>query len=299
MAAPNQATFTRLLSATALTLLAFAMLDAKAARTQDAPKIIYGRDDRVETYTLSGTRARNADATVAIVSSDSIRGNGDGTVSLLGPTLRVAEDLCAGERFANQPSRAFCSGVLLTGTVVATAGHCISSGDLADARFVFGYEMIDERAARTTLPLDDVYRGKRILARVKTDNAADYALVELDRPVGGRTPATLGRNTETPVGTPLYIIGHPSGLPAKFADHADVTNNRPRSYFEATLDSFGGNSGSPVFDAVSHRVVGLLVRGGEDYRPGGRGCNVVNVAESGAEDVMRARGGFAPFVPQQ
>ena len=39
----------------------------------------------------------------------------------------------------------------------------------------------------------------------------DYAIVELDRVVIGRTPLETGRIGVAPVGTDLVIAGHPSG----------------------------------------------------------------------------------------
>ena len=46
-----------------------------------------------------------------------------------------------------------------------------------------------------------------------------------------------------------------------------------RRYFVANLDTFAGNSGSPVFNP-SYEVVGVLSRGAADYdaRPGAN-CN--------------------------
>jgi V8-like Glu-specific endopeptidase len=72
------------------------------------------------------------------------------------------------------------------------------------------------------------------------------------------------------------VIGYPSGLPAKLAGGAKVFGTASPFFFSANLDTFGGNSGSPVFNAGSNRVVGILVRGAADYRPQGN-CNVVNV----------------------
>jgi len=37
------------------------------------------------------------------------------------------------------------------------------------------------------------------------------------------------------------------------------------SWFTADLDTYGGNSGSPVFNARTHEVDGILVRGEMDF----------------------------------
>ena len=48
-----------------------------------------------------------------------------------------------------------------------------------------------------------------------------------------------------------------------------------RTRFTTNLDSFGGNSGSPIFASPSNLLVGILVEGATDYVPRGS-CNVVN-----------------------
>ncbi|HWN67749.1 MAG TPA: pre-peptidase C-terminal domain-containing protein, partial [Haliangium sp.] len=69
----------------------------------------------------------------------------------------------------------------------------------------------------------------------------------------------------------------------------------PRSgvldFFVATTDTFGGNSGSGVYETTNHTVAGILVRGETDYRANGS-CNVVNTCtETGCrgEDITYVR----------
>lgn len=280
---------------------ALAALGASTAvvAAQPGSETIYGHDDRVEIFTLAGARARVARDTVALVDAGSIRNNGNGTSTLLGPTLRIREDLCPGQRFASQPAIAFCSGVLLTPTVVATAGHCVSRETLASIRFVFDFAMQDATRARTTLPNSRIYRARRILARQQNDlTRNDYAVIQLDRRVTDRQPAAFRRTGRIATGAALYVIGHPNGLPAKLADHASVQDNTDRVFFTANLDTFAGNSGSPVLEAATNRVAGILSTGDPDYVGTSRGCNVVNVEPDrpGNEIVTRSTV-FAPFVP--
>ena len=56
------------------------------------------------------------------------------------------------------------------------------------------------------------------------------------------------------------------------------------------LDTYGGNSGSPVFNAATHEVEGILVRGETDFTSNGT-CNVSLVCPTSGcrgEDVTRA-----------
>ncbi len=72
----------------------------------------------------------------------------------------------------------------------------------------------------------------------------------------------------------LYVIGHPSGLPTKVADGAQVCTQKG-THFSANLDTYGGNSGSAVFNAKTNEVVGILVRGANDYTYDmGRRCTI-------------------------
>ena len=95
------------------------------------------------------------------------------------------------------------------------------------------------------------------------------------------------------------MIGHPSGLPTKFAGGAAVRNNQQNAFFVANLDTYGGNSGSPVFNSNTHAVEGILVRGETDFVQQGN-CNVSLVCPSTGcrgEDCTRTTE-FEQFVPR-
>ena len=44
-----------------------------------------------------------------------------------------------------------------------------------------------------------------------------------------------------------------------------MRSNTAIGYFSANLDTYGGNSGSPVFNATDGTVEGILVRGNQDF----------------------------------
>jgi V8-like Glu-specific endopeptidase len=285
-------------------LLAQALLAATLATTGAPawagaePEVVYGRDDRREVFGLRGGRAVAANATVALIDAERITDNGNGTSSLSTTPLSEDLNLCPGQRFFSQPTAAGCSGVLVGPDIVITAGHCIDGGSPAGTRFVFGFRLVNATTARTTIPNSDIYRAAQILTDQETASGADFAVVRLDRRVTGRAPARINRSGPPRVGTSVYVIGHPSGLPAKIAGGARVVRANP-SFFEANLDAFAGNSGSPVFDAGTNTVQGLLVRGAPDYRSRGS-CNVVNQLpdSAGTEDSTNTSA-FARFVPQR
>jgi V8-like Glu-specific endopeptidase len=266
--------------------LAFCVAFIAGEGSAAPPQVAYGQDNRIEVSSLRGDRARNAGATAAVVDTGEVRANGDGTSTLVSPSLSEAEALCPGQRFAAQPTAAYCTAFLAGPDVMVTAGHCVSSASLARTRFVFGYRMVDGRA-RTRVANAQIYRGARVIARRQT-SVEDFAVVRLTRKVTDRLPAPVQGTNAVALNTSVYVIGHPSGLPAKFAGSARIEGNGSPFYVRTNLDTFGGNSGSPVFNASTNRVIGILVRGAPDYRPNG-GCYVVNTLPEaqGQEEATR------------
>jgi hypothetical protein len=154
---------------------------------------------------------------------------------------------------------------------VLTAGHCIpKQKSCNEAALVFGFAYGTPGAEVARAAREDVYACRKLIAGGK-DSDLDFALIELDRDVTGRAPLLAQEHPDYRAGHPLAMIGHSEGLPAKLADQAVIRSNPRRiqesddDTFESDLTSFTGNSGSPVFDALSGRVLGILVAGENDY----------------------------------
>lgn len=245
------------------------------------PKVVYGVDNRRESTTMTGSAATNADATMALIWSWDMRDLGNGRSRLFSENLGTAYNLCPDQRFRDQPTAAHCSGVLVDRDLVVTAGHCVMPSDVTDLRFVFGYRVTGDKA-QTTVLNTQIYKGKAVVARRYEAGGEDYAIVRLDRAVVGHARARLKSVGNIGAQRKVHVIGYPSGLPEKVADGARVYSSA-KKYFTTNLDTFGGNSGSPVFDSVSHEVVGILVRGRlPDYRADAkRQCSVVATLPDG------------------
>ncbi len=229
-------------------------------------KVIYGTDDRVDVFQLAaGPNLDDVDSVVALFHTDDVTDNGNGTSTLRTENFGTARNLCAGERFRDQPIGAFCSGFLVAADIVATAGHCVNAGNVTNVRFVFGFRMRNATTAETVINNGEIYRGTAVIARQEIGNGADWALVRIDRPVTNHRIVRIRRTGRIGDTQAVHVIGHPSGLPAKFAGGAAVRNNESNAFFVANLDTYGGNSGSPVFNSDTHEVEGILVRGEADF----------------------------------
>lgn len=261
-------------------------------------KVVYGDDDRQDVYQVTNEALlRMSQGTCALVSPSNIDRQADGRYRLSGTTLGAARDLCASEPFRDQPTAAFCSGFLVSQDVVATAGHCVPADGCDGTAFVFDYKMIDSTTAKMVIEQDNVYFCEEVVGH-RLSGGVDYALVRLDRPVTGRQPVEIRRSGRVPDRTPLVMVGHPSGLPQKIAGGARVRDNSASSHFVANTDSYGGNSGSPIFNELTNEVEGILVRGVADYVSEGN-CYVSNhCSDAGCdgEDATRTTH-FAELLP--
>lgn len=280
--------------------LAEASTEALADALRSVQKVVYGTDDRRDVYQVSDTALlRDADSSVALVRAEQLTDNGDGTSTLTGPVIGDEYGLCADEPFRTQPTIAFCSGFLVDPSIVVTAAHCLDSDSLAGTRFVFGYQMQDATTPVTRFPHEEIRHGHRILGRAIGTEGTDWCVVQLDRPVLHHRPVTVRRTGKIADGADVHVIGHPSGLPKKIAGGAVVRDNIPGRFFVANLDTYGGNSGSPVYDSTTHLLEGILVRGETDYVQVGD-CLRSNVCPANGcngEDVTRATE-FAELVPE-
>ena len=157
-------------------------------------KVIYGTDDRQDVFQLpAGPNLDDVESVVALFDGGDVTDNGNATSTLRTQNRPTAQSLCAGERFRDQPVGAFCSGFLVAPDIIATAGHCVDTGSVANSRFVFGFRMRDATTAQTVINNGDIYRGVAVIGRQLVGTGADWALVRIDRPVTNRRIAQVRR----------------------------------------------------------------------------------------------------------
>ncbi|HTL12246.1 MAG TPA: trypsin-like peptidase domain-containing protein [Bdellovibrionota bacterium] len=241
-------------------------LTAGANLVSDRADVIYGDDNRKDLSQVSDPFwLERADATVALIKADNITDMGGGRSHIDASSFADSNMLCSSEPFRDQAAAAFCSGFLVAPDTMITAGHCISDqGDCDATRLVFGFSLRNPGAVATNVATSDIYSCASIVHSQSIGDGADFAVIKLTRAVTGHQPLTLRREGALAVGDGLTVIGHPAGLPTKIAGGANV-RALMNGFVRANLDTYGGNSGSAVFNSQTGEVEGVLVRGEQDF----------------------------------
>ena len=258
-------------------------------KTELSENVIYGQDGRQDLYQASEALKLLADSTVALIKNSDLTEQ-SGRTLIAGKSFASSYQLCSSEKFREQNTSAFCSGALVAPDTIITAGHCITSqSDCVNTSFVFGYAVKTAGVLPTQVNSSEVYRCREIVHRVLENSGVDYAVIKLDRIVTNHAALRVRRSGETTNGDPLLVIGHPVGLPTKITTGGKVRSTANSGYLVTNLDTYGGNSGSAVFNAQTLEIEGILVRGEQDFVSQG-GCNVSKVCTDDScrgEDVTR------------
>lgn len=252
-------------------------------------KVIYGVDDRTPVvYDVNNIERVTDDdnpfmedgkSVVALIPKVNLTLSRTGNY-VLHPRGRFKDvyTLCDTERFLDDPVVAQCSGFAAAADKIVTAGHCINASNFRGFYFVFDF--ITDSAGRyaTRIPAGRVYEATEFLAGDKDETTGrDFAVVRVNKPIIARRIARVNTNTSFSPSMLLHVIGAPCGTPLKLALNANVRSYSNPHYFTVTSDTYGGNSGSPVFNSETHMVEGILVRGEDDFRRISLGPNECSV----------------------
>lgn len=267
--------------------LFFTIISAVSAWASETNiNVIYGEDNRKDVFESTDSAfVELSKSTAAMISSSNLKAGRIGEITINSNSLQ-SRGICAKERFSKQISAANCSGFLVAPNIIVTAGHCIKNeDDCAAFKWVFDYKVDHADQTAVNVASTAVYSCKKIISRsLDPVSKDDYAVIELDRVAADRRPLAFRRKGKIAQGTQIVVIGHPTGLPTKIADGAKVRSLAGK-FFVANLDTYGGNSGSAVFNVKTSEVEGILVRGENDYiYDSTLGCQVSNVC---AEDACR------------
>lgn len=232
-----------------------------------APKAIYGIDERklmsevTDQSVIELSQSLSAQFPSYMVYSETEK-----HYLLKNRTLEEAHQVCPDVAFSKNSSLSQCTGFLVGPDLLVTAGHCVKDkSDCENVLFSFDYKTGDYHDEYLKLAKDNVYKCKQVLqSNHGVFSRTDFALIRLDRTVQNRKPLRLRRLGAVDSKDNLFVIGHPMGLPMIYQPGAKVRSNIGIHTFVATLDTFSGNSGSPVFNAESKIVEGILVKGEDD-----------------------------------
>lgn len=256
-------------------------------------RVIYGDDNRLDVYQEQEDTWKNrAMSTVALLQSSKLTAIANG-YNLKTANYGTSQGLCKSEPFYDQVTAAFCSGSLIAPDIVMSAGHCVRTlSACKTTKFVFNFAYKAMGMDPNFAANEDVYSCKELIySEVDATTKSDFSLIRLDRQVTGRMSLPVRQSGDVSVDDPLVVIGHPSGLPTKIASGAHVRSTAPQTYFVANLDTYGGNSGSAVFNEETGLIEGILVRGEVDFKTVGS-CSVSNICSSTGcrgEDVTRVK----------
>jgi V8-like Glu-specific endopeptidase len=257
--------------------------------------VAYGEDNRISITEATPEIQELARGSAAMIPAESMAAAFFGLLYKVdNKKITESMNLCSGERFSEMINPAMCSAFLVADDLLVTAGHCIKSdADCARNRFVFDFRNdLLKQSSDVYINADNVYKCASIVSRALDQTTMnDYALIKLDRVVRDRSSLKLRKSGKIADNAAIFVIGQPSGLPSIISDQARVRSNDKEFFFVTNLDTFGGNSGSAVFNAQTLEVEGILVRGETDYiKDEARGCYVVNKCAQNAcrgEDVTR------------
>lgn len=241
-------------------------------------------DDRLDIFDITDSRVRmNAGAVAAVcMRSDLLSGDDDFfklKVKTYGPAFHLHQD----EMFFNQPIAAgpMCTGVLVGQDVIATVSRFANEKNVTGLRFIFDFVIQTPGLPVEKIPHIKIFKGIEVIEKIKGQES-DWLLIKLNQNVTDREIVTLSKKEAFPE-QPVYTIGHPCGLPLKYAPGAEV-RSVSGSHFNADLDVYGGNSGSPVFCAETHELIGLVSRNKPmDFRWTEEGMITIRYSKSGPE----------------
>lgn len=244
-------------------------LKAEVAFSAYKTDAIYGVDDRKFISAKSPAKIIELSKSIAMVISKDVVQKNFFSTKILAKNLSDEDgiNLCPDERFAKHHSVNSCTAFLIGEDLVASAGHCfLSEADCSSKLIAFNLLEKNETKEGYQLLSQNVFECKEIVSQVQDgETLMDYAIIRLKKKAVGRKILKLRTMGAITLRDKVFMIGHPLGLPQVITNSALVNDVSNPHFFKATLDSFEGNSGSPVFNSKTFEVEGILVRGEEDF----------------------------------
>ncbi len=237
-------------------------------------EVIYGIDNRLplENYSEIDFKWKSISVAMMVRKNQLEESFGGVLTKVQGKTLEENYGVCSNEPNAKDFTIGKCTGFLVKPDLLVTAGHCVTSDYSCKEDYKWIFEFRDDLILnsgiqnKVYISSKNIYGCKEIVHReYDYSSKLDFALIRLDKPVTDRPP--LGFRTEGKIerDEELVMLGHPVGLSQKVVTKGLVIENENPVFFKTNLDSFSGNSGSPIFNKKTGLVEGILVRGEIDF----------------------------------
>ena len=206
-------------------------------------------------------------------------------------TLKERHNLCDGEKNEYKDSLVECSAFLVDDDLIMTAGHCLDLNGQTISENCKNHQWVLDHYQTDSFLKENVYSCKSVeIIRADYEENSDYALIRLDRKIN-RTPFKLSLEKPTKY-QELESIGFPHGM--TMIDSGIGTYQGTNHYGELlyTLDLFGGNSGSPIINTETNKVVAVHIKGPafslyEDFK---NKCFRENTCEENTENCIGSSG---------
>jgi hypothetical protein len=238
-------------------------------------EVIYGIDNRLNLEEYSEIDFKWKSVSIAMMVRKNILEESFGGIltKVKVNTLEDEYSVCSNDPNSKNLSVGKCTGFLVGPDLLATAGHCITSDFSCqeDYKWIFEFrdDLILESGIKDEVYIDskNIFGCKEIVHREYDYlTKLDYALIRLDRPAFDRPVLKIRTEGKIEDNAELVMIGHPLGGSMKVSSDAKILENKNPVFFKTNLDSFMGNSGSPIFNKKTGLVEGILVRGEGDFQ---------------------------------
>lgn len=230
---------------------------------------IYGADERHFIDSHSAPKLSELSQSVALIVSKDVVNKKLFKTTISATLLSEPSELnlCKDEKFADHHSVNSCTGFLIGEDLLVSGGHCfMDESDCKNKIIAFDVTVKSEFNRGYKISSQNIFECKNIIAHeYNQDSKSDFSLIRLKRKALGRKGLKLRTQGSLKKGDSVFMIGHPLGLPLIVTNDAAVVDSDQTHFFKATLNSFAGNSGSPVFNSKTFEVEGILVRGEEDF----------------------------------
>jgi len=230
---------------------------------------IYGRDERSFVGTNSTNKISEISKSIALIVSKDIVDKKFFYSDINGLLLSDPDgvNLCSNAKYASHHTVNSCTGFMIGDNLLASAGHCFASvNDCDNKLIIFNTRVNSENKSGYRVSNHNIYECDEIEKTVfDPDTFQDFSIIKLKKKVFGIKPLKLRDTGLISTNDQVFMVGHPMGLPLIATTNSFINDISDPHYFKATLDSFEGNSGSPVINSKTFEVEGILVRGEEDF----------------------------------